>query len=117
MTTRARRPVEQLDPRWRLLEDQDPPGAVGADGLHLRVVARDERSLDVGEVDGLPDVRAAVVIGQFDPCGERGPVAECDQCHVAAGLATEADPGDFLERHVLGAKDFELRPDLARLGQ
>ena len=114
---RASLPVEQLDARRVLLEDQDPPGAVGADGLDLRVVARDQRALDVGQVDGLPDVGAGVIRGQVDPGRDRGPVAERDEGHVAAGLAPQADAGDLLQRHVLGPQDRQRRLVVASLGQ
>ena len=101
---RARFPVEQLDPRRRLLEDQDPAGAIGAHGLDLRIVARDQRTLDVGQVDGLPDIGARVVGRELDPGRDRGPIPERHHRHVAPGLAPEADTGDLLQRHVLGAQ-------------
>ena len=97
-------PVEELDARRRLLEDQDPPGAIGAHGLDLRILARDLRPFDLGQVDGLPDVRALVVGRELDPRGDRRPIPERHHGHIATGLTPETDPGDLLQRHVLGAQ-------------
>ena len=47
----------------------------------------------------------------------RGPVAERDKGHVAAGLPPQADTGDLLQRHVLGPQDRERRLVVASLGQ
>ncbi len=107
---RAPLPVQELDPRWVLLEDQDPAGAIGADRLDLRIVARDQRSLDVGQVDGLPDIGAGVIGRELDPGCDGGPVAERDEGHVTAGLPPQTDTGNLLQRHVLGPQDRKRRP-------
>ena len=110
-------PVEQFDPRRVLLEDQDPAGAIGADGLDLRIVARDQRTLDVGQVDRLPDIGRRHRPWEVDPGRDRGPIAECDQRHVTPGLAPETDTGDLLQRHVLGPQYRQRRLVVASLGQ
>src|SRR4029079_2835954 len=90
-----------------LLEQQDPAGSIGADGLDLGIVAREARALDAPQVDALPIQGRRVVARLDEPGGRRRPIAQRDEGQLATRASPEADARDLTKRHILDAIDPE----------